>query len=135
MATTFKLSVVAPDRTVVEQDVQSLVAPAHEGYMGVLRGHVPMIVALRPGLLEYKDVNGLREVVAIDGGFLEIAPESAIVLAEDARKADEISIADAERRLDHARKALRGEHSEMTNQEATLEIEKAMVRIKAARTK
>ncbi len=40
-----ELSVVAPDRTVVEDLVQSLVAPGVEGYLGVQAGHEPTIVA------------------------------------------------------------------------------------------
>lgn len=133
MAREFKLSVVAPDRTVVEQSVQSLIAPAVEGYMGVLAGHVPMIVALKPGIVEYKDSGGQTKHVAIGGGFLEVSGESAIVLADSARLAHEIDVKEEEERLESARRALRGEATGMSQEEATLEVDLAISRIRAAK--
>ena len=48
----FHLSVVAPDRSVVEESVQSVTLPGVAGYLGVLAGHEPLVVALKPGVLE-----------------------------------------------------------------------------------
>lgn len=133
MATDFNLSVVAPDRTVVDSPVSAVTAPGYEGYFGVMAGHEPMLVALRPGILEYRDQKDNRVHVAIGGGFMEVSGSQCIVLADDARIASEIDIKETEARLEMARKALRGEDSSMTQDEATAEIERAMVRIKAAR--
>ncbi len=135
MSAAFSLSVVAPDRKVVETDVVSVVAPGTEGYLGVLAGHIPMIVALKPGLLEYKDTNSQDNFVAIDGGFMEIGSNQVIVLAEGAQLATEINIKQAEDELDEARKALRGESSTMSSEEASLAMERALNRIKAARNR
>ncbi|HRJ26113.1 MAG TPA: ATP synthase F1 subunit epsilon [Fimbriimonadaceae bacterium] len=135
MATLFKLSVVAPDRTVVEEQVQSLVAPAINGYLGVMANHTPVIAALRTGLLEYRDSQGQQHFVSIAGGFLEVSDNAAIILAEDAQLANEIDVKEWESRLETARKALRGEDSSMTSEQATQEIELAVNRIKAARLK
>lgn len=63
MASDFHLSVVAPDKSVVEEVVRSLVAPGAEGYFGIMAGHIPMVAALRPGLLEYTDHAGTRHFV------------------------------------------------------------------------
>lgn len=135
MANTFQLSVVAPDRTVVERDVVSLVAPGVEGYLGIMAGHSPSIVALRTGLLEYRDPNTQNHFVAISGGFMEVDGKKVIVLADTAEIAAEIDIREAEEALDRARKALRGEDSTMNSQQAAEELERAMNRIKAARMK
>ena len=129
----FKLSVVAPDRTVFEDEVESVVLPGVEGYLGIQSNHEPMLVALRPGIIEYMDRNNQRSFVSVSGGFTEISDNSVIVLAQDAQRATEIDVAEAEKALEEARRALRGEASSMTAQQATEEIERAMVRIKAAR--
>ncbi|HRF61269.1 MAG TPA: ATP synthase F1 subunit epsilon [Fimbriimonadaceae bacterium] len=133
MAHAFHLSIVAPDRTVVEDLVQSLVAPGVEGYLGVQAGHEPTIVALKTGLLEYLDAQNQRNYVAISGGFLEIGGSSAIVLADDAARASEIDVREAEEMVEKARRALRGEASDLTQEEAVQELDRAMNRIKAAR--
>jgi F-type H+-transporting ATPase subunit epsilon len=132
MARTFKLSVVAPDRTVVEDRALSLIVPAHDGYMGILAGHAPMIVQLAVGLIEYRNGSDQVHFVSITGGFLEVDGENAIVLADSAQLAGEIDVQEAEEALERARRALRGEDSSMTTEEAGREIERAMTRIKLA---
>jgi len=129
----FKLSVVAPDRTVVEDQVTSLIAPGVSGYFGILHGHEPMIAELKTGLLEYFDLGNQRNYVAIGGGFLEVSEGTAIVLADTAERATEIDIAEAEAMVEQARKALRGEDTSMTQTEAVVELDRAMNRLKAAK--
>lgn len=129
----FHLSVVAPDRTVFEDEVQSVVLPGAEGYLGVLHNHEPLLVALRPGIIEYLDKSNQRSFVTVTGGFAEVSDNNVIVLAQDARRSTEIDVAEAEKMLDLARKALRGEASSMTAEQAAEEIERAMIRIKAAK--
>jgi F-type H+-transporting ATPase subunit epsilon len=134
MPTDFHLSVVAPDKSVVEEEVRSVVAPGSEGYFGVLAGHVPLVFALKPGLLEYRDHAGNQHFVYIGGGFAEVQPEKVTVLADEAQLARDIDISEAERSLDAARRALRGEESTTKSDDAVLVIERAMSRIRAARS-
>ncbi|MGV3617657.1 MAG: ATP synthase F1 subunit epsilon [Fimbriimonas sp.] len=134
MAREFHLSVVAPDKSVVEEAATSLVAPGNEGYFGVMAGHVPLIAALRPGLLEFADKVGTRHFVYIGGGFVEVTPERVTVLADEAERASNIDLASAERSLEEARRALRGESSTLSAEDAVQEVERAMTRIRAARS-
>ena len=60
MAKEFALSIVAPDREVVAENVTSVVAPGSSGYFGVMAGHLPLVAALKPGLLEYLDPQNQR---------------------------------------------------------------------------
>lgn len=134
MAKEFTLSVVAPDRTVFEDSVESAVLPGVNGYLGVMADHEAMIVALRPGVLEYKSGGSQRSYVSIDGGFAEVGNGRVIVLADNARRASEIDVAETERLLDEARRTLRGESTGMTTEDAQHEVELALARLRAART-
>jgi len=133
MAREFKLSVVAPDRTVFEDNVQSLIAPGVQGYLGILADHEPVIVALKTGILEFVEASGQRAYVSISGGFLEASNNSVIVLANTAERSSEIDLARAERALEEARRALRGEETEVSREQALEELDRAMNRVKAAR--
>jgi len=133
MATTFTLSVVAPDRLVAEEPVLSVVAPGIDGYFGVMAGHVPLVSALKAGLLEYLDPSNNRHYVYIGGGFAEVGADKITILADEAHRAHDIDMAQAEKQLEDARKALRGEESTFTSQEALEEIERATARIRASR--
>jgi len=105
MAADFTLSVVAPDRSVVEEQVTSVVAPGTEGYFGVMAGHVPLIAALKPGIVEYLDSHNQRHFIYAGGGFAEITPSHVTILADEAARAGDIDVSDAEKRLDEARSA------------------------------
>lgn len=133
MATEFQLSVVAPDKSVVEERVTTLVAPGTEGYFGVFAGHTPLVAALKPGMLEYLDASNNRHYVYIGGGFAEVKADRVTVLADEAARATDIDISEAEYRLEQARKALRGEDSDVSQEQAVLELDRAMSRIRAAR--
>ena len=133
MATQFQLSVVAPDRSVVEEAVTSVVAPGQDGYFGVQAGHVPLIAALKPGILEYVDTTNNRHFVYMGGGFAEVAAGKVTVLADEAQHSQEIDLSKAEELLEEARKALRGEESSLTHEDAVVEVERAIHRMKAAR--
>ena len=133
MARDFALSVVAPDRSVVEERASNVVAPGLEGYFGVMVGHEPMIAAIRTGILEYTDPTGNRHFVAIGGGFAEVTPDHVTILADKAEKATEIDLSEAERQLEDARRALRGETTGLSKEQATEELDLAVNRIKAAR--
>ncbi|MBS1715386.1 MAG: ATP synthase F1 subunit epsilon [Armatimonadetes bacterium] len=133
MAKLFKLSVVAPDRTVFEDDVSSMIVPGISGYLGVWAEHEPAIIALRSGVVEFVDKDDQREHVAITGGFLEVSANHAIVLADDARLAKDIDLAEEQKNLEEARKALRGEPSEVLQEQAQHELDRAMARLKAVK--
>lgn len=133
MAKEFALSVVAPDREVVAENVTSVIAPGTSGYFGVMADHVPLVAALKPGLLEFLDVNGQRNFVYVGGGFVEIKANKMTVLADEASRARDIDLSRAEADLEQARRALRGEDTPLTEDQATQEIEKAIQRIRAAR--
>lgn len=132
MAKDFSLSVVAPDRSVVDERAVSVIAPGVNGYFGVLAGHLPMVAALRAGIVEFLDTKNQRHSIAIGGGFAEVSGERLTILADSAARATEIDIKAEEARLERARRAMRGEDSEMSSSEAVQELEQAMARIRTA---
>ncbi|MBI1334322.1 MAG: ATP synthase F1 subunit epsilon [Armatimonadetes bacterium] len=134
MATEFALSVVAPDREVVSTTTISVIAPGVDGYFGVQAGHVAVVSALRPGVLEYLDNSNNRHHVYVGGGFVQVGDNSVTVLADEARYAGDLDVSEAEKALEQARMELRGDgNSTMTQGEAILEIERATARLKAAK--
>lgn len=118
---------------VVEDQAISVIAPGVEGYFGVMAGHIPMIAALKPGILEYLDSKNQRHFIYTGGGFAEVTAGRVTILADEASRANEIDVSDAEARLEQARRALRGEVTEVDNAEAMLEMGRAIERLRAAR--
>ena len=89
MASTFHLSVVTPERAVLEGEVKFVALPAHDGEIGIMKNRAPLLVRLAPGALR-ADTEGGPRTLFIDGGFAEMADNKLTVLTEAARAPEEL---------------------------------------------
>jgi F-type H+-transporting ATPase subunit epsilon len=102
----FHLSIVTPEKSYYEGEIKSLVAPGTEGYLGVLSHHAPLITALMPGKIEFRDELDEVNIMAVSGGFLEVSNNLATILADTVENADEIDIERARAAYDREKKRL-----------------------------
>ena len=75
------LEIVTPERMLVREDVDEVVVPGEDGYLGVLPGHTPLLATLKVGDLWYRK-GGEKTHVQIAGGFAEVLPDRVTILAE-----------------------------------------------------
>src|SRR5947199_9957447 len=99
------LEVITPERKVYEDDVDMVIAPGSEGYLGILPHHVPLLTALGPGEFRVKK-GGVEEVLAVFGGFMDVRPDRVIVLTDAAEPAEDIDTQRAQEARDKAQQAL-----------------------------
>lgn len=99
------LRIVTPDKTVVDAPVDAVGAMGSQGAFTALPGHVPFLTDLQPGLLWYR-ADGQNRDLAVSGGFIEILPDRAVVLAESAEYLEDIDVERAERALKKAQERL-----------------------------
>ena len=102
----FRLSIVTPEKTFYEEEISSLVVPGTEGYLGVLSHHAPLITALKPGMIEFRDADDKVRITAVSGGFLEVSHNVATLLADAVEWADEIDVERAQAAYDREKKRL-----------------------------
>lgn len=81
-----------------EGDVSFAVVQAHDGEMGFLVDHSPIIAELGAGELRLSEANKTERFV-IEGGIVEVKSNKMIVLAERAFRKEEIVAVDVERRI------------------------------------
>ncbi len=82
MAATFKLSILTPERTVFEGEVDYVQVPGTEGYLGVLAHHAALVTGLATGTLTLRHPGGTQEQMQVQGGFFEVSHNRATVLAD-----------------------------------------------------
>ena len=82
MATLFHLSVLTPEKSVFDGDVEYVEVPGTEGYLGVLAHHAALVTALAPGTLTVRRAGGSEEKLSVTGGFFEVSNNRATVLAD-----------------------------------------------------
>jgi F-type H+-transporting ATPase subunit epsilon len=98
MAETIRLEVVTPAGIALAKDVSEFTAPSVEGEFGVLPGHLPILVALRPGTISYR-VGGEEHRVLVAHGFAEVVGEKALVLTEKFARKDDVDVVAVRARL------------------------------------
>ncbi|KAA0224873.1 MAG: ATP synthase epsilon chain [Fimbriimonadales bacterium] len=130
MASTFQLTIVSPDRTVVDEATSSVVAPGALGYFGVQANHEPFVSQLRTGILSFRDAGGQEQLVAISGGFLEASSGHVIVCADSAERPFEIDRDRVMAALDRAKKRLEERHADINVARAQGSMERALNRMK-----
>lgn len=85
MAGTLKFELVSPERVLLSEDVAHVVLPGVDGDLGVLPGHAPLIVTLRPGTISViGDGGAVTRRIFVKDGFAEFTPDTLNVLAEQA---------------------------------------------------
>ncbi|MGQ9881404.1 MAG: F0F1 ATP synthase subunit epsilon, partial [Armatimonadota bacterium] len=130
MAKSFHLEIVTPDRSLLSEEVVSLVAPGVEGYLGVLANHAPLVTELNVGILRIRYPDDTEENVATSGGFMEVAHNRVLVLADGAERPQDIDIQRAKEALLRARQGLHD--PTMDHERARAALERAINRLKVA---
>ena len=77
----FTLRIITPERVFYEGIVDMVEFNTTEGQIGVLPGHIPLTVIVKPGILHITEKDGEKEA-ALHSGFAEILPEGVTILAE-----------------------------------------------------
>ena len=132
MADNIKLEVVTPEKAVVDEDVQMVIAPGALGEFGVLSGHTTFLTTLKVGIIRYTDADGNEQYVFVSGGFAEALPDKVTVLAESAERRQDVDLARAKDALQRAEKRLAEDRSkeEIDMVRAKVALERAVQRIK-----
>lgn len=97
----FTLEVVTPGASAHDGSATSLQVPAWEGYLGVLANHAPLLAVLKPGVVTVKN-NDKTDFFAIKGGFMEVAENKVVILADDFVAAAKVKRSEAESELEAA---------------------------------
>ena len=107
---TLTVQIVTPEREVVVADDATLViAKGVEGDVGIMAGHAPLLIALGIGPLTIVHEGNQRDIIAIDGGFLQVSRDQVIVLAEYAILPEEIDVGQTEAEIAELRQRLSAE--------------------------
>lgn len=78
-----KVSVISPEAVLFEGEADAVVAPAHDGEVGILTGHAPMMALLGKGVIRL----GGGQRFNVQGGFLQVVDNHVRVVTEKASAA------------------------------------------------
>lgn len=105
----FRCVLLTPAGKVLDCRAGHLVLPAHDGLMGILRNHAPMLCQLGTGIMQVRDIAGRGDAFyLIEGGFARVSENFVTVLAYDVTTFEDMGREKAEELVSRARSVLVG---------------------------
>ncbi len=124
----FTLKIITPERTFYEGSVRMVEFNTVEGEIGVLPGHIPMTVIVKPGVLTITEEAGEKHA-ALHAGFAEILQHQVTILAEIIEWPEEIDESRAQEAKERAEERLREKKPELDTARAEVALRRALTRI------
>jgi len=78
MSEKFTVEIITPEKSILKSDANEVVIPSYEGYMGILKDHIPLITFLRPGIISIK--NQEEEKYFVEEGTVEFSNNNLLIL-------------------------------------------------------
>jgi F-type H+-transporting ATPase subunit epsilon len=122
MSDSILLEIVTPTGVALRKNVADVAAPSVAGEFGVMPGHVPLLAALRTGIVSYHE-GGKEHRHAVAHGFVEVLGDKALVLTERFMNRDDVDVVKVRSRLKEVDAELDRWQGEMTDPKRKLLIE------------
>ncbi len=134
MAATIELKIITPEKILLGEPVEMLVAPAIDGEIGVLPRHYPLVTGLKVGVLRIKkEGNEEWQPVAIsDEGLMEVLPDRITILVGAAELPHEIDVERALAAKERAEKRISAREERTNIARAEAALQRALNRLRTA---
>ena len=134
MTNTFQLEIVTPAKLLVKDAAEEAQIPGLSGYLGILRGHAPLLTELGVGAITYK-ASGATHTLSVAWGFAEVLPDKVTILAEAAERPQEIDVARAQKAKDRAAERLKSNDPQVDYTRAEDALQRSETRLNVAKEK
>jgi F-type H+-transporting ATPase subunit epsilon len=121
---------MAPNRIVWNSEIQEIILSTNSGQIGILPNHAPLLTALDIGIVKIR----LKEqwsTMALMGGFAMIENNQMTILVNEAEKAIEIDLQEAQETFRKAKTDLAQAGGKRQIIEANLAFKRAKARLEA----
>lgn len=105
----FRVVLLTPHGKLIDCRAGSLVLPGHDGQLGILRNHAPMLCKLGIGIVKVENIQGREGAYfVVNGGFARISENFVTVLAYDVTTFENMDKKEAEEVYSRARSVVYG---------------------------
>lgn len=115
----FRIVLLTPKAKLLDVKAGSVIVPAHDGQMGILRNHCPLLAALGFGIMQVHEIADRPDAYfIIEGGFVRVSENHVTVLAYDVTTFEGKDKKEVERMVSHAQSVIAGQEYIRTQQQA-----------------
>jgi len=104
--TPFHVEVLTPEGSLFDDEVVQISTRTTTGSIGILARHQPLLGMLEPTELRLYRSESEIVTYAQGEGYVQVSPESVLVLVEEAHKPESLDVADLRDKLRRAEEAL-----------------------------
>lgn len=97
--------IITPEGKAYSDTVEYAILPSVGGELQVLPGHVPLLIAIKPGQIIVSR-SGHKESLAVDKGYARVLADHLSILTEAAINVEEIDLSEVQTAEDRAKLAL-----------------------------
>ncbi len=129
--------IATAEQEVYRGTANMLIAPSIDGDIAIMPGHAPLLALLRPGEVRINCVDDKgclcrKDDMVVFGGYIEVQPDAAIILADAIERAKDIDEMKARQAVEQAKKALHSPNPEKASR-ALLDLELALAKLRVVR--
>lgn len=125
---TLSLSIVSPEKSVLEAEVGSVQIPGAEGMFGVLPRHAQLVSLTASGLLSAVAADGEIIQMLIHDGFAEVSSDTVVILSRSAEKISDVDVERAQQAAKRAQERLSSKDSAIDVSRAGAALRRALLR-------
>lgn len=122
----FKCTVATPEGLLFDNTVNSVTLPAHDGQVGILSGHAPILVKLGAGLLSIDAATKATFFVA--GGVAQMKDNVLTILSDEAVTPDKLDVESAKKELGELTATANSATSDYTSRSRRITRARAVLR-------
>lgn len=127
-----KVRILTHEQLVSETNAKSITVMTTDGQITILPGHIPLFAPLKTGELTIKTDQNVIQMIALSGGFIDVTPTEVRILADFARKAEDIDDLTMQKAIEDAKRALEEAKDEQEFSFYQGEMERAMLSLETA---
>ncbi len=109
--TPFHLEILSPDREFYTGECVSLTVPLHDGSLGIMAHHTPLVAAVVPGEASFTTPDGKRTVISVSQGMIDADENGVKLLCDTVILPEEIDEERERREAEAAAEDMKGKQS------------------------
>jgi F-type H+-transporting ATPase subunit epsilon len=126
-----KLEIATPERMLLTEEIDEVVMPGSEGYLGIRPGHAPLLTGLDVGEISLRSGSEER-YLSCSGGFAEVSEDRVTILADTAELSEEIDVERAKKAQADAETRMKGDPDPDEFRRMELRLKRAISRIQVS---
>lgn len=88
-----KLQIVSRTGSIWEGNATEVVVPAHDGEIGILAGHTPLLALLVPGTVRFVTESGAKRIFEVTTGVVTVEDDEIVIVVDAGSEAGSVQSA------------------------------------------